>query len=394
MQHNKRRRSIIVTTIALVSILLAIGYTGYAINNQPEPEPSKIKISVPRVSVQLLNSGTHYSSISSFAEVQASNEISLNSLVSGKVIWRAPSFINGQQVAKKEPLLRLDDTEYREALAIAQQNLAEAELILQQEKQQKAQALIDWQRSGLTEKPGDLVLRKPQLKLAEARFNAAKSSVNNARRNLAETTIKAPFDGIILNRSAALGSFVEVGTVLATLQGSAEAEIVLTLSASQWQQLPKDLSSTVVQLNDPDQPGSHWKGEISHLSEIIDPTTRQRSLMVRVKKPLAQQPPLLSGSFVSANIKGRAVDNLFAIPSTALTADGYIWNVVDNRLQRHKSRPQFSANGKLYIPQSELPQPMTLVIKPLASYLPGMVIEPLVAEQSNPSLENSNGASE
>jgi RND family efflux transporter MFP subunit len=394
MQHNKRRRSLIVTAIALVAIPLAIGYTSYAISIQPEPEQSKTKITVPRVSIQLLNTGTHHSSITSFAEVRASNEISFSSLVAGRVIWRAPGFINGQQVTKNESLLRLDDTEYREALAIAQQNLAEAELILQQEKQQKSQAVIDWQRSGLTEKPGALVLRKPQLKLAKARFNAAKISVSHARRNLAETTVKAPFDGVILNRSASLGSFIKVGTVLATLRGSAEAEIVLTLSASQWQQLPQDLSSTTVQLSDPDQLGSRWQGEISHLSETIDPSTRQRSLMVRVKEPLAQQPPLLSGSFVSAHIKGRAVDKLFAIPSTALTADGYIWDVVDNRLQRHKSRPLFSANGKLYIPQSELPQQMALVVKPLASYLPGMAIEPLITEQSSPSLANSNGAFE
>ncbi|WP_028468597.1 efflux RND transporter periplasmic adaptor subunit [Neptunomonas japonica] len=392
MKQKKRRYHILLTTIALVSIPLAIGYTNYAISIQNEPEQSEAQIAVPRVSVIQLNSAAHQGVVTSYAEVRASDEISLSSLVSGRVTWRSQRFTNGQQVIKGDALLRLDDTEYREALAIAHQNLAEANLDLQKEKQQQRQAKTDWQRSGLSERPSALALRKPQLKLAQARYKAAKSSLIHARRNFAETTIKAPFSGVVINRNAALGSYVEAGNTLSTLRGSAEAEMVLTLSASQWQQLPQDLSATVVQLHNPDQPESHWEGRISPLSAAIDPSTRQRSLTIHVKNPLAQQPPLLSGSFISARIKGHSIDNLFEIPSTSLTADGYIWSITNDRLQRHKSQPLFSANGKLYIPQKQLPEQIALVVKPLASYLPDMEVEPYTTGPVAKSLAYANGA--
>lgn len=382
MQQKRRWRPVILTGLALCTIPMALAYTQYAISNQPQPEQYETPETLPRVSVMPLRRGTYQSRIESFAEVRATDEVQLSSLVSGRVIWRSETFRNGHPVKQGEPLLKLDTTSYEEIVAGARQALAEAELALLQERRQQKQAERDWQRSGIEDAPSDLVLRKPQLKLAQARVATARQALNRARRDLAETTLRAPFDAVVINRSATRGSYLEAGVSVATLRGSSSAEVELTLSSQQWQQLPEDLQQVEVQLRDPDQPAHRWQGQISQLSAALNPETRQRSLTASVTAPLQQTPPLLSGSFVEVSLQGQPQSNLFAIPATALTADGYIWTVTDSRLERHTATPLFSADGQLYIPATTLPTEVTLVIKPLASYLPGMAVQPDLPEET------------
>ncbi|MCV6609329.1 MAG: efflux RND transporter periplasmic adaptor subunit [Amphritea sp.] len=375
MQQKHRWRPVILTALALCTIPLTLVYTDFAISNQPQPEQYEAPIKLPRVSVLSLQSGTYQSRIESYAEVRATDEVQLSSLVSGRVIWRSDAFRNGHRVDQGEPLLKLDSTSYQEAVANAQQTLASAELTLMQEQRQQKQARRDWQRSGIQEPASDLVLRKPQLKLAQSRVAAARLALKRAQRDLTETTIRAPFDAVVINRSATLGSYIEAGVTLATLRGSRSAEVELTLPSKQWQQLPDNLQQMEVKLRNPDHPTHQWQGQISQLSAVINPQTRQRSLTASVTKPLEQTPPLLSGSFVEVSLNGKPQNNLFAIPTTALTADGYIWTVVENRLQRHPATPLFSHTDQLYISSDNLPREIALVIKPLASYLPGMAVQ-------------------
>lgn len=383
MQHKRRWPSTTLTGLALCTIPLALVYTNFAISNQPQPEQFEAPVTLPRVTVISLQSGTYQSRIEGYAEVRATDEVQLSSLVSGRVTWRSDAFHNGHPVKQGEALLKLDTTSYEEAVANARQTLADAELTLMQERRQQQQAERDWQRSGIQEAPSDLVLRKPQLKLAKARGVAARKTLQRAQRDLEETTLRAPFDAVVINRSATRGSYIESGATVATLRGTHRAELELTLSSQQWQQLPDDLEQVRVQLRDPDQPTHRWQAQISQLSAAINPETRQRSLTASVADPLKQTPPLLSGSFVEVSLEGQPRSHLFAIPATALTADGYIWTVAENRLQRHMATPLFSARGLHYIPATALPTEIALVVKPLTIYLPGMAVQPDLSEETS-----------
>ncbi len=382
MQQKRRWFPFTLTALALCTIPLALVYTNFAISNQPQPEQYEAPVTLPRVTVMSLQSGTYQSRIEGYAEVRATDEVQLSSLVSGRVTWRSDAFHNGHPVKQGDALLKLDTTSYEEVVANARQTLADAELTLMQERRQQKQAERDWQRSGIQAAPSDLVLRKPQLKLAEARVAAARKTLQRAQRDLEETTLRAPFDAVVINRSATLGSYIESGATVATLRGTQRVELELTLSSRQWQQLPDNLQQVEVQLRDPDQLGHQWQGQVSQLSAAINPETRQRSLTVSVAAPLQQTPPLLSGSFVEVSLKGQPRSHLLAIPATALTADGYIWTVTANRLQRHAATPLFSDQGLHYIPATSLPPASALVIKPLASYMPGMAVQSDLSEET------------
>lgn len=378
-QHGK---SILFTLIALATIPAAIIYTDYAISSQPLPASSIEKETIPKVTTTALTSGTYAGIIQAYGEVKAVDEVTLSSEISGRIIWRSPHFSDGSEVKQGEILLKLDTTDYLSALANAKQLLAESELALEQEKRQQRQAVKDWQRSGIKEKASPLALRKPQLKVANARYKAAMAGFNKAKRDLKQTQITAPFNAVVIARSATVGSFIETGSALATLRGSDLAEITLGLSSPQWQQLPEKPEDTQVKIHSRNNSGFTWSGKIDRLSSNIDPTTRLRNVVIKVRQPLAQPKPLLSGSFVSVEIEGKSITDLFALPASALTAGGDIWLVENNLLKRQATKPLFNHNGKIFVQRGALPDPLQLVRKPMPSYLAEMKVHAQPEEAS------------
>lgn len=379
MLLRKHWQPLLLTLLALATIPATLLYTEQAISNIPEPEQKPAEVNIPRVTTMAIQAGSWQSEVQVFGEVQAVDQIDLSSQVAGRVIWRNPAFADGGRVAKGDDLIHIDATDYRAALASVEQALAQAQLELQQEQRQQRQARRDWQRAGLKEKPGALVLREPQLRVAQARFDAAKAALQQARRDLAQTKLAAPFDAVVVKRQVATGSYLDAGTVVATLQSSERAEIRLALSASQWQQLPAQLKGLPVMLSSQAQPDVQWHGVVVRLSAAVDAATRLRTLVVAVDKPLDQPTPLLFGTFVSAQLEGEVVNDLFAIPASALTADGQLWYLEAGRLQQAARTPLFSRQGQLYVARGDLPAELQLVRKALSSYLPGMQVRTVSA---------------
>lgn len=375
-RKNKRKQIIALTVAALVALPGTLLYTQQAISNQSAPQKQAQQPDAPSVSVVDVTAQSYHSKLAVFGEVRAVDSIALSSEIGGAVVWRNPAFHVGARVRAGDELIRLDDTSYQSALASAKQALAQANLTLHQEKRQKAQALKDWKRSGLREKPSALLLREPQLRVAYASYHAAKAALVQAEQNLAKTTLRAPFDAVVLSRSAALGSYLSAGSAVAQLNASARAEIELALSAAQWRQLPADPRGTAVTLTAESAPGASWQGEVRQLSQRIDSATRLRTLVVSVEAPLDRAEPLLFGSFVQAQFTGESVPNLLALPTTALSAGGYLWTVNDKQLARSRREIVFSQGDTVFVKAGDLQGPIQVVRNPLSSYLPGMQVSP------------------
>lgn len=374
MSIKNRRQIIITTALALVMIPAAIQYTYSAIQNQPEPEKYEAKPDIPLVTTIEAKSGKYSSAVSALGVVQPEDEISLKSQVSGNIVWRNPDFIEGKRIRKGDALIQIDDTDFQAALAAAKQGLAEARLALKQEESHQQQAQREWQRSGIKQKPSSLVLRTPQLNVANAQLQAAKAAVQQAERDLKSTRLTAPFDAVVVARHIGTGSYVERGSDVALLQSSQKAEVHLSLSAHQWSRLDDTPVGSSVNITNRHYPNILWEGQIKSIAQRLDTNTRLRRVIVEIDQPLDQPTPLLFGTFVSVELQGTELNDLFALPSTALTADGYVWYVENDLLERVKRPPVFSSGDTTYIHRGELPHSLNLVTKPLSSYLSGMQV--------------------
>lgn len=376
--------------LGALAILVAVYFfSQYQIDrfaNRPLPirEVPEIR---PEVSVKTVKAGTHQSHITAFGATEPHYTINLTTQVAGQVEQISPQFETGYRLKKGEQMLRLENTDYRAAVAAAKQQLAEARLAYLQEERQGLQAQAEWLASGLKGAPdSELVLRVPQLASAEASVANAEALLASAEKDLQQSSIMSPFDALVISRDVSPGSYLQTGTQVASLYSTDWVEVKVSLSDREWQSLPDANTLTTgdwqVTLQAVEGAAT-WQGKVLRIEQHLDGTTRQRSLIVGVDKPLDHQPALYPGVFVEVSLGGRQMDNLWQVPSTSLSQRGEIWYVTaDDNLAKFATTAVFSDENHLYIkpPEDLADAAQQILLQPISSYLEGMAVTPIEVE--------------
>jgi RND family efflux transporter MFP subunit len=371
----------VATVAGITSIVLAIAINGALSANQKQSPPPQVVPQYPVVSVSEVTPISHQASVTAYGEVKSRNQLALTSQVSGQVTYLSAKFLTGNTFKKGELLAEIEPIVYQQALAIAQANFADAELALAQEELNSTQAAEEWQQSGLAnEQASDLVLHKPQLAAAKAKYTMAKKEVEKAQYDLAETKLLAPFDALVVSKQVQVGSNVQTGTTLADLYDVSLFEVALPLSSQQWQLLPKanntveQLATIEVQLAD-ESSGEQWLAKVDRFEQHLDTQSRQRALVAVVEQPITLTNPLFPGSFVKATIKGQRIEQLWKLPASALIDNNTVWQVNDEELLTHLAiKVMFSENNTVYVQPIEPLVQAKIVNRPLSSYLVNMKV--------------------
>ena len=369
-------------TMLLTSFMVLTGVTLYALadfDDLPAVETSREPAPPPMVRVIEVSPSGYRPRLQGSGKAKPRYSMELTSELSGRLEKLTDLLRSGRQVNKGDLLARIDDTQYLRAVASAERQLADARVKLAEERGQSRQARNGWKQSGQSGDAPDLLLRKPQLTAAESLEKEAIESLKVARRDLSSTRITAPFNGVIIERKVSPGQYLQPGDSIATLFSTDQVEIPISLPPNQWSLLPdskelKKLSATLKNAND-----TRWEGTVSRLEQHVNSETRQRSLIIEVKGPLEQNPPLLAGSFLKAEIPVTRKDNLLAIPAKSLGGSGDIWFVdQNNRLDRFKADIVFQQNGMLFVkPPADIDQlPLQVVTSALPGYLTGQSVIP------------------
>ena len=337
-----------------------------------------------QVGVFAVQTSSYKASVKGYGEVMPIDALTLVAQVSGRITQLSDTFQTGAVVKKGEVLAFIDDTDYVEALSSAKTDYESAVVALEEERLQGVQALDEWQRSGLEGEPASaLVLRQPQLKAAQASLDEAKQVLETAKRDLAFTEITAPFDALVVTRDVSLGSYVQSGETVATLYSLNTAEIAVALSPSQWAQLPNftageslDWPVTIAD----SATDNHWTAVVSRAELHQDASTRQRNAVVTVNDPLMQPVPLTFGSFVSAEIEGRTLDNVWKIPASSVSQKQEVWLVEPDTGLLKKFTPEvlFERDGFAFITPYNNALRALVVARPLNSYLENTAVAPVV----------------
>ncbi|MDT8438955.1 MAG: efflux RND transporter periplasmic adaptor subunit [Wenzhouxiangellaceae bacterium] len=257
-------------------------------------------------------------------------ETSLVPEVSGKVVWLDDTLVAGGFFAAGQPLLRIEDSDYRTALAAAQAELAAARATLSDEQARSDAAREDFRRLyGDSRRPNELILRLPQVERARASVQAAEAAVARARRDLERTELSLPFDGMVRSRSVDLGQYVNVGSTLGIAFSTRQAEIRLPLAQDDLAFLdtpaagPSDRSATLPVTLIAKVAGHEVTREarIVRSEGVVDRATRLTYLVAELDDPYGLNSDAAAipiGSFVEAIIQGRDSSNLITLPVAAL----------------------------------------------------------------------------
>jgi len=126
----------------------------------------------------------------------------------------------GTRVKQGEVMLQLDDSEYRAQVELARSTLEAARSAAQQAKLEAEQAQREWKRTqalAQSQVVSETLIDQDHTRAlateaasaaAEAKIHQTEASLEAAQAILAKTTMKAPFDGVVLDVTTEVGEWI------------------------------------------------------------------------------------------------------------------------------------------------------------------------------------------
>jgi len=333
------KNSILVKSgIPLIIILVAFVLAAVMISSRQPPEQIPVETQAFLVDAMPVSPQTVNFVVHSQGNVVPRNQTALSAQVSGRVVALSDNFIVGGMFKKGDVLVTLEQDDYQTDVKLAEAELAQAQAALEEEIARGKVAAEEWRSVSDVVAP-QLGLRKPQLAKEQANVKAAEAKLERAERNLARTQIKAPYNGIVVERNIDLGQFVSTSTTISTVYSTDTAEVRLPIT-------DKDLM--FVNIENQSDGGANvtltatvggkkrsWEGRLVRSEGVLDTDSRVLYAVVEVTDPYQfnQQAatPLRFGQFVQAEIVSQSSQYLTVLPRSIVRLDNTVLVVNDER---------------------------------------------------------------
>ncbi len=238
------------------------------------------------------------------------------------------------------------------------------------------------------------------IRIEEARnaLAMAQAELDNAKVKLTKTEIRAPFDARVSAYAVETGQFVQAGEIAAVLVDDSIIEIAAPLDsreARKWLQFNQNADNTgrnawfsAVTPVECDvawteaQDNQTWSGRLDRVAEF-DEVSRTITVIVRVDGMETSNRstglPLVEGMYCHVTIPGVTLENVFAIPESAITVDGSVYCVNERRIETRPVRIVRRAEGMAYVDEGLTPGDQiitTRLINPLERTLVDATVVP------------------
>jgi membrane fusion protein (multidrug efflux system) len=268
----------------------------------------------PAVPVEAVTVGTEDVDVNvrAVGSLKANQSVVLSSKLSGRV--KELSIAEGQKVDIGQVLVVLEDDDLRARLDQARASLAETEA-------RERNARRQYDRNKLLVQKG--VASRQEYDDAEAEYESASAALAVARANvafaeaqLADTVIRAPFEGLLGQRRVDIGAFVRDGAAIGSIVDLDPVEIVFAVPERHLSEIHvgQAVSTTVVSHSDRAFPGT-----VSFIDPEIDPVNRTITVKAVIRNP---EFILRPGQFATVELQVARHPHMPVIPEEAVVPDG------------------------------------------------------------------------
>lgn len=314
--------------VILPIVILGVGGFAYSIlSNEPEEakDPPKEDRTI-RTKVTELKTSDYSVLIKTRGVVQPHNETSLSAQVSGKITLINDAFELGSYFDEGEVLVELDARDYKTNVAIAQsrRQSVEAALTLATQDHNRVIDLFENDNIGTQADVDEAIATRAQ---AAAELDSVTAQLDQAKRDLERTTIRAPFAGRVKHKSVGVGQMVNPGTPLGVVFAVDYAEVRLPIASREraFLDLPEmDEDQPVdVALRDSVNTDSEftWNAKIIRTEGTLDADSLELFAIARIDDPFGLESghePLRIGQPVEASITGATLEDVMPLPRGAV----------------------------------------------------------------------------
>ncbi|MGV3664092.1 MAG: efflux RND transporter periplasmic adaptor subunit [Prosthecobacter sp.] len=243
-------------------------------------------------------------------ELKGARQAMLAPDVAGKVV-SAP-IERGSIVKEGDVILQLDDR-------AAKLTLQEAEASLQDARLKVEWARTEQERNQVLLKPGAISAQEfERLKLnqstADTTLKASTARLETAKKALADTVLRAPFGGMIVERLTETGEYVSSSSGVAVLVATETLRLIIQVPETQVGQVRAGQQAG---FSVPAFPGEIFAGTVRHVGGALREATRDLAIEAEVANPDGRLRP---GMFAEGRLELAEVRAL-ALPAPALRVD-------------------------------------------------------------------------
>ncbi len=225
-------------------------------------------------------------------------------------------FRDGAHVKKGDLIVRLDDTAERAELKAAQASLVERQRALE-----RASTLLN-----------EKIISQAEYDSVIAAMESAKAQVGSLQSAVADRIVRAPFSGRVGLREVSVGSLIQPGSVITTLDDLSVMKVDFTLPSIHLGILEPGLAIHARSQAFPDR---IFEGELASVATQVDPVSRSISARAHIPNP---DEVLRPGMLIELDLHSRARTGL-AIPEAALVpraSEQFVFVLEDGHARQRK----------------------------------------------------------
>ncbi|MCW2306423.1 efflux RND transporter periplasmic adaptor subunit [Rhodobium gokarnense] len=327
-----------------------------------------------------------------FGTLAAARNVELRALVAGEVVSVMPDLVVGATVRKGDVLVQIDRFDYEGAVTEAEINLAEAEARLAENRARlvleersiaryaeqldfaekdlerarnllksgnitqrgldERELVVSQRRQALDQRRNTIDIEKAKVEQQAVSLKRLEWKLSQARRNLANTKLVAPFDGIVTSENVEAGRLLNVNDLAVAMYEDDRLEARFVLSDRQYGELALDDAPVIGR---DIEVVWHVGGEPVRFAAVIDRVGAEIAPErggVEVYARIPQQQTrvgLRPGAFVEVTVPGRAFPASARLPETAVYNNDHVFAVVDGRLAKRPVTVEAWDNGTVIV---------------------------------------------
>jgi membrane fusion protein (multidrug efflux system) len=275
---------------------------------QQAPPPMPVEVVVARAD-------TVVDAILATGEIEAMQSVELRPDIEGRI---AEILVReGAEVRRGTPLFKVDDAELK-----AEVDRAEAERDLAQQSLARTRDLLAQKASSQSE-----------LERAEATARSTAAQLALLKVRLDRTVVRAPFSGIVGERTVSLGDYVTTSSPLVTLQTVSPQRAAFQVPERYADRLK---SGQAVTFRVAALPGKVFSGRVDFVDPVVQLPARTITVKAQVPNPRRE---LQSGMFIEVRLATAVRPNAVVIAEDAvlpLQGNNFVWVAANGKATRRQ----------------------------------------------------------